>query len=106
MPPGGPGGRGWQRTGTTAPTPVRLPMEQPTVLLREPGRRPEPPRARPPRPVVERIATWSARHRKTALLGWLLLVAAAVLAGGMLGTKNLNSYDPGQSGRAERVLDR
>jgi len=24
----------------------------------------------------------------------------------MLGTKNLNSYDPGQSGRAERVLDR
>ncbi len=57
-------------------------------------------------PVVERIAGWSARHRKTALFGWLLLVAGAVLISSMLGTKNLNSYDPGQAGRAERVLSR
>jgi putative drug exporter of the RND superfamily len=56
--------------------------------------------------VAERIAGWSARHSKTALLGWLLLVACAVLVGGMLGTKNINSYDPGPSGRAERVLGR
>src|SRR5215468_11080060 len=65
---------------------------------------PEPPRSKGP--VVERIAGWSARHRKTALLGWLLLVAGAVMIGNMLGTKNLNSYDPGQSGQAERVLAR
>ncbi|HET7246526.1 MAG TPA: MMPL family transporter [Streptosporangiaceae bacterium] len=57
-------------------------------------------------PVVERIAGWSARHRKTALLGWLLLVVGAVMVSSMLGTKNLNSYDPGQAGRAERVLGR
>src|SRR6516165_10762941 len=57
-------------------------------------------------PVVERIAGWSARHRKTALFGWLLLVVGAVMIGSMLGTKNLNSYDPGQAGRAERVLAR
>jgi putative drug exporter of the RND superfamily len=63
-----------------------------------------PRRARPP--VVARIAGWSARHRKTAVLGWLLLVAAALLTGSMLGTKNLPSYDPGQAGQAERVLDR
>jgi putative drug exporter of the RND superfamily len=56
------------------------------------------------RPVVERIAGWSARHGKTAVLGWLLLVAAAVLIGNALGTRNLNSYDPGEAGRAERVL--
>ena len=56
--------------------------------------------------MVERIAGWSARHRKTALLGWLLLVAGAVVIGNMMGTKNLNSYDPGQAGRAERVLSR
>src|SRR5215469_1397419 len=56
------------------------------------------------RPVVERVAGWSARHRKTAALGWLLLVAVSVLVGNMLGTKNLNSYDPGEAGRAERVL--
>ena len=58
------------------------------------------------RPVVERIAGWSARHSIITLVSWLLLVAGAVAAGHQLGTKNLNSYDPGQSGRAERVLSR
>jgi len=57
-------------------------------------------------PLVERIAGWSARHRKTVLLGWLLLVAGAVVTGNMLGTKQINSYDPGQAGQAERVLAR
>src|SRR5215467_2510937 len=56
-------------------------------------------------PLVERLAGWSAAHRKTAVFGWLLLVIAAVAAGQMLGTKNLQSYDPGQAGRAERVLN-
>ena len=55
-------------------------------------------------PIVERVAGWSARHRKTAVFGWLLLVIAAVLIGQRLGTTNLNSYDPGQAGKAERVL--
>jgi RND superfamily putative drug exporter len=57
-------------------------------------------------PIVERVAGWSARHRKTAVFGWLLLVVAAVLIGQRLGTSNVSSYDPGQSGQAERVLDR
>ncbi len=55
-------------------------------------------------PIVERVAGWSARHRKTAVIGWLLLVVAAVVIGQRLGTDNLNSYDPGQAGQAERVL--
>ncbi len=55
-------------------------------------------------PMVERVAGWSVRHRKTAVIGWLLLVVVAVLIGQRLGTDNLNSYDPGQAGRAERVL--
>jgi putative drug exporter of the RND superfamily len=59
-------------------------------------------RARPP--VVERIAGWSARHRKTAVLGWLVLVAALFAAGHALGTKSVPDYDPGQSGQAERTL--
>ena len=81
-------------------------MKRPSALLQgaEPVS-PSPPR-RGSGPVVERVAGWSARHRKTALFGWLLLVAGAVMAGSMLGTKNLNSYDPGQAGRAERVLSR
>jgi RND superfamily putative drug exporter len=82
-------------------------MEPPVRLHVEPGHTgPTPRRGHSRGPVVERIAGWSARHRKTALLGWLLLVAAAVMISGTLGTKQLNSYDPGQSGRAERVLAR
>jgi RND superfamily putative drug exporter len=56
--------------------------------------------------MVERVAGWSARHRKTAVFGWLLLVAVAVVIGQRMGTGNVNSYDPGQAGQAERVLDR
>ena len=59
---------------------------------------------RPRRPVVERIAGWSSRHRKTAVFGWLLLVAALFMAAQAVGTKNLPSYDPGQAGQAERAL--
>ncbi len=81
-------------------------MKRPSALLydAEPVS-PSPPR-RTSAPMVERVAGWSARHRKTALFGWLLLVVGAVMVGSMLGTKNLNSYDPGQAGRAERVLSR
>ena len=57
-------------------------------------------------PIVERVAGWSARHRKTAVFGWLLLVVAAVVIGQKIGTSNINSYDPGQAGQAERVLNR
>ncbi len=60
----------------------------------------------PPRrgPVVERIAGWSVRHRKTAVFGWLTLVAVLFVAAQALGSKNLPSYDPGQAGQAERAL--
>jgi RND superfamily putative drug exporter len=57
-------------------------------------------------PVVERIAGWSARHRKTAVFGWLALVAVVFLAGHALGSTSLPSYDAGQSGRAEQALHR
>jgi RND superfamily putative drug exporter len=57
-------------------------------------------------PIVERVAGWSVRHKKIAVFGWLLLVIAAVVVGQRLGTSNVNSYDPGQAGQAERVLNR
>jgi putative drug exporter of the RND superfamily len=57
------------------------------------------------RPYVERVASWSARHRVVVVVGWLVLVAAAFMAGSRLGVANSNTYDPGQSGAAERVLN-
>ncbi len=83
-------------------------MNRPSALLpsllpgTDPPGRPAGVRA----PVVERIAGWSARYRKTAIFGWLLLVIGTVVLSSMLGTKNLPSYDPGQAGQAERVLNR
>jgi RND superfamily putative drug exporter len=54
---------------------------------------------------VERVAGWSVRHRVIVVIGWLVLVAAAFAVGSQLGTSNTNSYDPGQAGRAERILN-
>ena len=81
-------------------------MRQPqsSVLpISPPGEAHDPP---PPRPsVTERVAGWSARHRKTAVFGWLLLIAALFMAGQALGPRSLPSYDFGQSGQAERTLN-
>ena len=55
-------------------------------------------------PVVERIACWSARHRKAVVAGWLLFLGLAFLAGQLLGTQSRPQYDPGQAGRGEQVL--
>jgi putative drug exporter of the RND superfamily len=60
---------------------------------------------RPRRGLAERVAGWSAGHRKTAVFGWLLLVALLFAGGQLLGSKNLPSYDAGQSGQAERILN-
>ena len=45
---------------------------------------------------------WSppVRHRKTAVSGWLLLVAAVFPAGQVIGSKQLPQYDAGQAGQA------
>jgi len=56
------------------------------------------------RPVTERIACWSARHRVIALIGWLVMVGGAFLAGQVFGTQSQPQYDPGQSGVAQRML--
>ena len=71
------------------------------------GQSPRPPKSRRDRaPVVQRIAGWSARYRKTAVLGWLALVAVIFLGGQGLGIKSVPFYDAGQSGQAEQTLHR
>jgi hypothetical protein len=63
---------------------------------------PQPRRAPPP--AVEAIAGWSARHRKTAVFGWLALVAVAYLIGQLLGSPSQPQKDLGQAGQAEQTL--
>jgi hypothetical protein len=55
-------------------------------------------------PLVQRIACWSARHSRTAVVGWFGLVGAALLAGHLAGTQSRPQYDPGQAGQGEQVL--
>jgi putative drug exporter of the RND superfamily len=82
----------------------QLPVLPPTG-----GNPPQSPPAAPPgarQPVVERIAAWSATHRKTAVFGWLGLVAIVFVVGQFMSASTVPSNDPGQSGVAERALER
>ncbi len=55
-------------------------------------------------PAVERIAGWSARHRKTAVLLWLAFVIGCFIAGQSVTSAGVQQYDPGQAGQGEQVL--
>ena len=77
---------------------------QSTVPHEAPSTHPSPPHRRPRPPAVEAIAGWSARHRKTAVFGWLGLVVVAYIIGQLLGTPSLPQHDVGQAGRAEQTL--
>ncbi|MQY15205.1 hypothetical protein SRB5_53840 [Streptomyces sp. RB5] len=52
------------------------------------------------------LGAWSARHRKTALFGWLFAVVALTVLGSMVGQKSLTEadYGTGESGRASEIL--
>jgi RND superfamily putative drug exporter len=62
------------------------------------------PSGRVRRPVVERLACWSARHRKIAVAAWLGFMVAAFIAGQFAAGSGVQQYDPGQAGRGEQVL--
>ena len=54
-----------------------------------------------------RMGRWSARHRKTAILGWLAFVVASVVIGGAVGTKFLEPSDlnVGEAKRADKLIE-
>ncbi|HYX86119.1 MAG TPA: MMPL family transporter [Gaiellales bacterium] len=58
--------------------------------------------------VAARVGSWSARHTKSVLAGWLVFVVLSVVFGSMIGTKQLTEADQfnGESGRAEKVLEK
>ena len=52
------------------------------------------------------LGGWSARHRISAIAGWLLLVVIAMLIGSAVGqvTMTQAEYGTGESGRAAQLL--
>jgi uncharacterized membrane protein YdfJ with MMPL/SSD domain len=56
--------------------------------------------------IAARMGRWSASHWKTAVFGWLAFVVVALVAGNMIGTKNINQNDTnvGQSKQADKIL--
>src|SRR3954453_1259919 len=60
------------------------------------------------RNIAARVGQWSARHRKTAILGWILFVVAAFQLGTAFPTKTLTETDGavGDSGQAMRITDK
>ena len=57
------------------------------------------------RNVAARAGRWSARHRKTAVFGWILFVVVAFMIGGKVGTENLTQDQSGvgESGKASKI---
>ena len=59
-----------------------------------------------PKGLAARAGHWSARHRKTAIFGWLAFIVVAFVLGGALGQNqptDAQQYD-GESRRAETIL--
>jgi uncharacterized membrane protein YdfJ with MMPL/SSD domain len=59
------------------------------------------------RNIAARAGRWSAQHRKTAIIGWLVFVIVAFAIGNAIGTKQLGNAQTsrtGESGRADAVL--
>ena len=59
------------------------------------------------RNIASRAGRWSAQHRKTAILGWIVFVVLAFAVGGKVGTKTLTKVESGvgESGTADRIVD-
>ncbi|MGZ4195429.1 MAG: MMPL family transporter [Solirubrobacteraceae bacterium] len=57
--------------------------------------------------LTARAASWSARHRRIAILGWMAFVVAAIVLGSAVGTKHIstNNEGNGDSGRADRIIN-
>ncbi|MBB5786181.1 MMPL family transporter [Jiangella mangrovi] len=76
-----------------------LPLDRPPA--------PTPPLPPPPsRGLVVRVARWSATHKWLALVLWLAFVAAAIVGGGAVGTKEVEDGDSGvgASAGADKAL--
>src|SRR4051812_32545191 len=90
-PTGPPVGRPRPRRRGARPT-MRAPPGSLPYDPQSPGRRRP---AVPNRTLAARAGHWSARHRKTAIFGWLAFVVVAFAIGNVVGTKQLADEDTG-----------
>ncbi len=62
----------------------------------------------PSRNFAARAGRWSAHHRKAAVFGWIAFVLIAFAVGNLVvgADSSGDQNGPGESGRAERILDR
>jgi uncharacterized membrane protein YdfJ with MMPL/SSD domain len=62
----------------------------------------------PSKNLAARAGAWSARHRKTAIFGWLAFVAIAFVLGNAVGLKQLDDIDAGngESRTGDQVIDK
>jgi RND superfamily putative drug exporter len=53
-----------------------------------------------------RVGRWSAQHRKTAILGWIVFVVLAAVVGGKVGQNSLDdsARGSGESKRADMIV--
>jgi uncharacterized membrane protein YdfJ with MMPL/SSD domain len=60
----------------------------------------------PTRNLAASAGRWSATHRKTAIIGWILFVVLAFVGGGAMGTNTLTDDEAGvgESGKADRIV--
>ena len=56
--------------------------------------------------IAARMGRWSARHRKTAIFGWLAFVVASFAIGTAVGTKTIdqNDINVGESRTADHII--
>ncbi len=56
--------------------------------------------------IAARMGRWSARHRKTAIFGWVAFVVAAFVVGGMVGMKTIDDADRnvGEARTADHII--
>jgi uncharacterized membrane protein YdfJ with MMPL/SSD domain len=59
------------------------------------------------RNLAARAGRWSAQHRKTAILGWILFVVAATILGGKVGLNDLDqaAVGNGESKRGDLIVE-
>jgi RND superfamily putative drug exporter len=61
----------------------------------------------PRRNLAHRAGRWSAAHRKTAVIGWVLFVVLATVVGGMVGQRNIDesASGNGEAKRGDMIVD-